>query len=287
MINRINYKNDKRDSDFEIIDLPTFFTTRPKSLLEKDFRLNFWSIIYITEGSGHHFVDFIRYPYKKGDIIFVQKNQVHHFEVNQIVKGWLIHLNEPFFYRIKGFKGDIFLDLVDQAAGIPVLPFKNGPDTTNRILIDLIHREYEQNVNSFDIELIASLFRSFILSLRPQLPVKKEIFQSKDYENFKTFRTLVETNYTTTRNVEDYANRMNLSRKTINQATRNVAGLSAKQFIINRITLEIKRHLSLGELMNYEIADLMGFDEPANMSKFFMRYEGLSPKDFRDDVQKR
>lgn len=284
MINRINYRNTERNSDFEIIDIRLFFSTRPKRLLQKDFRLNFWALIYISEGTGCHYLDFKRYEYKKGDIVFIQKNQVHRFEVNDEVRGWIIHINEPFFYLIKGFNGEVFLDFVDRAFGVPVLSFDTSAGSTNRVLIELIYKEYNKLDEMFDIELVAALFNGFILSLGDLVPAKEKIFFSKDYENFKRFRQLVEEHYAETRNVEDYSVMMNLSKKTVNQASRKVAGLSAKQFIINRIILEIKRYLSLGELLNYEIADVLGFDEPANMTKFFMRYEGLSPKDFRETL---
>ena len=284
-ISRIDYKNLKKNMDFEIVDIQLFFATRSHKHLQTDFRLNFWVIIYIIEGSGYHYVDFKGYPYNKGDIIFIQKNQVQHFEVNDSVKGYVMHINEPFFYRIEGFNGDIFLEFADKAFGSPVLSFDTSPDRTNRIVIDLIYREYNKNAENFNVELIATLFQGFILSLRSKAFDNDKMLLSKDYENFKLYRQLVEQHYMTTRNVEDYALMIHLSKKTINQATRKVAGLSAKQFIINRIVLEIKRHLSQGELMNYEIADLLGFDEAGNMTKFFKRYEGISPKEFREKIK--
>lgn len=283
-INRIDYKNLKKKTDFEIVDLQLFFATRPHNKLKRDFRMNFWIILYITEGSGYHHVDFQRYHYKEGDIIFVQKNQVQHFEINNELKGYALHINEPFFYRIEGFNGDIFLEFVDKAFGSPVLSFDTSKDRTNRILIDLMDREYNKTSENLNIELIATLFQGFILSLRNQVSGNEKILLSKDYENFKLYRHLVEEKFTITRNVEDYASMMHLSKKTINQATRKVVGLSAKQFIINRIILEIKRYLSQGELMNYEIADLLGFGEPANMTKFFKNYEGVSPKEFKEKI---
>ena len=283
-IDRIDFKNMKKTTDFEIVNLQLFYATRPHSHLEKDFRLNFWVIIYITEGSGYHYVDFQKHEYKKGDIIFVQKNQVQHFEVNSKVDGYILHINEPFFYRVEGFNGDIFLEFGDKAFGSPVLSYDTTLDSTNRVLIDLIYREYCKNEEGFNIELIATLFQGFILALRSQIAGNEKLLISKDYENFKLYRQLVEENFTKTRNVEDYANMMLLSKKTINQGTRRVVGLSAKQFIINRMILEIKRYLSQGELMNYEIAELLGFDEAANMTKFFMHYEGISPKTFRMNI---
>lgn len=284
-IKRVNYRNVQKQMDFEIVDVKLFFATRPKKKLESEFRLNFWSILYITEGSGDHYVDFVKYPYKKGDIIFVQMNQVHKYSVNSDVQGYLIHINEPFFYGIDGFNGDVFLEFVDRSFGSPVISFDTSTERTNRLLIDLIYREYSKNINELNVKLIATLFQGFILSLENQVPKNDKILESKDYENYKEYRKLVEEHYHETRNVEDYAKMMLLSKKTINQATRKVVGLSAKEYIINRIILEIKRYLSQGELMNYEIADLLGFGEAGNMTKFFKRYEGLSPKEFKEQIK--
>lgn len=283
-INRIDYKNLAKKTDFEIVDVQLFFATRSHKKLESDYRLNFWSIIYITEGSGVHYVDFEQYDYKKGSVIFIQMNQVQRFQVNPTVKGYILNIDEPFFYSVEGFGRDVFLEFVDRSFGSPLSFFDVSKNRTNRILIELIYQKYSKSAYDLNEKLIATLFQGLLLDLRDQSPSENVALKSKDYENFKTYRRLVESHYAETRNVEDYANMMMVSSKTINQATRKVAALSAKQYIVNRIILEIKRYLSQGELMNYEISDMLGFGEPANMTKFFKRYEGVSPKDFKESL---
>jgi len=283
-INKIHYKNSKRGLDFEIVDLRVFMSTRPHTLLSKDYRLTFWAILYIVEGEGHHSIDFIEYPYKAGDIIFIQKNQVHHFVVNESAKGYVIHINDPFFYEMKGVNSEIFHEFADASFGSPILTVDISGECTNRRLIDLIYKEYQQQSEKFNAQLIATLFQGFILSLHGQAQRDLKGKMSNDYEHFKEFRQLVEENYTTIKTVEEYALKMNLTKKTINCATRSIIDSSAKQFIIDRIILEIKRYLTQGELMNYEIATLLGFDEAANMTRFFKRYVGMSPKSFRESL---
>ena len=134
------------------------------------------------------------------------------------VNGYIIHINEPFFYRVEGFNGDIFLEFIDKSFGSSVLPFDLSTHSTNRILLELIYKEYSNIDNRFNIELIASLFQGLVLSLRADTPIQDKIFKTKDYDNFKTFRQLVEQHYTETRNVEEYAEMMKLSKKTINQS---------------------------------------------------------------------
>ncbi|WP_240840434.1 AraC family transcriptional regulator [Acidaminobacter sp. JC074] len=282
-IDRVDYKT-KKTLDFEIVDLNLFFSTRPKRMLEKDFRLNFWAILYIAEGSGYHHVDFNSYAYKKGDLIFVQKNQVHRFQVNKDVKGYILHINEPFFYKVEGLSEDLFLEFVDSALGSPVICLETSSSQTHRILLDLLYKEYSKRIERMNVELIASLFQSFIVSIKGDIQVKEKVYSSKEYEHFKVFRDFVEKHYFETRNVEDYAHMMHLSKKNINQVTRKVVGMSAKEFIIKRVILEIKRYLSQGDLMNYEISEILGFYEAANMTKFFKHYEGMSPKAFKETL---
>ena len=111
------------------------------------------------------------------------------------------------------------------AFSVPDLSFYVSLNSTNRELIDLIYKEYNESDEIFNIESISALFRGFILSLRGQCsPLKGKIFQSRDYENFKTFRQFVKDNYCKIRNEEDFSHLMKLSKKTINQVSRNVAG---------------------------------------------------------------
>ena len=281
-IKRIKYRNSMKEAaHFEIVDLQLFFATRSHWHLKRDFRLDYWLIIYITDGEGYHFVDFERYAYKAGDVIIIQKNQVQHFEINNVAKGYVIHINEPFFFEGEGISSKRFLEFFDRPYRLPILSIDNSDTTMNRAIIELIYKEYMKINDESNEDLIRSLFQSFILSLNDFYHKSDQSAETAVFRTYNQFRQLVEANYTEKKTVEDYAQMMLISKKTINNATRAIVGLSAKQYIINRIILEIKRYLSQGDLLNYEISDLLGFAEPANMTKFFKRYEGISPKEFR------
>lgn len=285
-IDRVAYKNAKKEMDFEIVDLQLFFSTRAKSFIEKDCRINFWTILFIIEGQGQHYIDFKKVEYHDNSVVFIQKNQVHRYVVNYQVKGYAIHINEPFFYLLNGFRSELFLDLIDQALGVPILFLEEGDVYTSKMLVDLLYREYSKRESMLNSELIATLFQGFVLSLKGIASIENNLLLSKDYEYYKAFRQLLEENYCKIRTVERYAELMKTSKKTINNATRKVSGLSAKEFIIERVVLEIKRYLSQGDLLNYEISEILGFDDAANMTRFFKKYTGLSPKKFRDELEK-
>jgi len=280
-IKRIHYrKSIKELENFEIVDLQFFFSTRPRRLLEKDYRLDFWSVLYISEGSGKHYIDFRPYEYKSGSVIFIRKNQVHRFEINPNVKGYIIHINEPMMLSLNYFN-DFKWDIIDSSYGSPVVNTVDGNNTTTRQLLELVYNEYKHFQEKDSSDFIKSLFESFILSVERDLTMSKNKVNIGDYSIFRQFRELVEDHYTERKSLAFYEKEIGVTKKTINLATRHMVDMSAKAFINERLYLEIKRYLSQGELMIYEIAEILGFDEPANMTKFFKRFENLSPKDFR------
>lgn len=58
-------------------------------------------------------------------------------------------------------------------------------------------------------------------------------------------------------------------------------GASAKQIIDQHVILEIKVLLQSTELSMQEIADRLGFPDQSYLGRYFKRYEGMSPGDYR------
>jgi len=286
-IRRINYKKQEQGfADFEMVDLHLFFSTTPSLMLEKDFRLNFWVILYITEGEGSHFIDFHEFKYKPGDILFIQKNQVQKFAVNLDVRGYIMHINEPFLVSLDQFGNNIFLEFIDRSGGSPVLSVNMDLASTNRKLVELLFSEYSRGHEHVEPQFIKSLFDSFILSLKQEFSFVDTVFTNADYKIFTEFREAVEIHYREHLTLDHYADLLAVTKKTINKATRAVVDLSAKEYVNNRLFLELKRFLSQGEMLIYEVSDYLGFDEPSNMTKFFKKHEGVSPKQFQKSLNK-
>ncbi|PAB60105.1 helix-turn-helix domain-containing protein [Anaeromicrobium sediminis] len=283
-IKRINFKRPEHKSfDFEIVGLQEFLKTRPTKHISKAFRLNFYSISYITSGKGAHEIDFKVYDFKTGDMIFIAQNQVHRFFPDTEATGYIIMFTEDYLYTNSEMNIHDFLDHFNMPLYNPIIETDVSEEASNRVLIDLIYKEYKAAHSTVKAQLLKSLFRSFMLTIRRFKKIDEQRETSGVYKRFVEFKNLVDIHFKEKKTVGEYAKIMLVSQKTINQATRTVVDLSAKQFIIDRILLEIKRYLSQGELTINEISDLMGFDEPSNLTKFFKRYEGVSPKEFRTE----
>ena len=101
-IPNVNFQNRRRkDYEFEIISNKIFF--RNKENHEPPFRphrISFYGILFTMEGEGAHWIDFERYPYKKGTVIFLSKEQVHAFERNDVREAHLWTFTEDFLKKI-------------------------------------------------------------------------------------------------------------------------------------------------------------------------------------------
>ncbi len=273
-------KSKSKSPDFEILPLDRFFATRAKDSLERDNRINFWTLLYIIEGEGYHSIDYIEHKYKSGDLIVIANSLVHSFRVNYNVKGYIIIINEPFFLENSEKYDMDMLSFFETPIGEPILHLDVSKELTSRNLIDLLYKEYINN-ESFNSKLLKSLFVSFVYSIRVENKDNILDFTTTLYQHYYNYRKLVNDNFTTLKNVSEYSTIMGLSKKTINKACRKCVGASAKSIITSRIILEAKRLILQEKLMMYEISDELGFDEPANFANFFKHNTGLTVKQFK------
>ncbi|MCL1060208.1 AraC family ligand binding domain-containing protein [Shewanella gelidimarina] len=70
-------------SGVEVLDLDIFYKKLSQCKFDpsKPHRINYFCFIYITHGEGGHFIDFQYHTFQKGSFIFVNKNQVHAFDL--------------------------------------------------------------------------------------------------------------------------------------------------------------------------------------------------------------
>jgi AraC-like DNA-binding protein len=89
------------------------------------------------------------------------------------------------------------------------------------------------------------------------------------------------TSFSATRRVEDYAERLGVSVRTLTRACLVATGCSAKQVVDARVALEAKRLLACTDEPVAAVGRQLGFTEPTNFGRFFVRETGMTPGDFR------
>jgi AraC family transcriptional activator of pobA len=108
-----------------------------------------------------------------------------------------------------------------------------------------------------------------------------EIHDTHEAERLRRFRHLIESHYLKHWPVERYARHLSLSETSLNRLCRRLAGVTAFDFIQQRLALEARRRLVYAANSVSGIAGELGFKDPAYFSRFFRRHSGVSPLEFR------
>ena len=281
-VKRIQFKfTKKRSLGFEIIPFKDFFKLKNIPLITKEYRIEFYNIIFIVKGEGVHEIDFVEYPYHTGDLILISKNRVHRFHYNEHLEGYFIMFTEEFLYEFLGDKAVEILDLFKQTYMNPIVQFMSKTESAENDQLRLLHNFYSQSDMELRGEVISSTFRTIILLIRQKYLKIEKVINQKNNNIFLQFANLVDTHIKKIKTVEAYADMMYVSKKTVNLMTRKAVDMSSKQFIIDRLILEIKRNLCFESKSIGEISDELDFTDASNMTKFFKRYTGITPNAFR------
>ncbi|MBX2880738.1 MAG: AraC family transcriptional regulator [Granulosicoccus sp.] len=278
------FPQDNRDHKIEMVDLVQL--SKRKSRLDHNpqqpHRVEFYVLIYIEEGAGKHFVDFTYHPFQAGDFIFIHKDQIQAFDLSHTLKGTAILFTTEFVEQLQAYMNfPLFSPYFLSDDKAPVFgPSKDVRLSCQNLLVEL-HQEAGRNEN--DNTILMSLFSVLIQLLGRARFQSDAVSVVKGRRRIDQFLTLVQQNYRQTRDAKDYARRLNMTYKTLNQICKAQTRKTAKQLIDGYVLLEAKRRLTLEEKSVQEIAFNMGFDDPSNFIKFFKRQSDRTPRQFQEN----
>lgn len=248
-------------------------------------KLNFFLILIITKDVYSHFVDFKSYQLSAGSALFVAKNQVHHFTKGlEEAEGFAIVFSSAFKDQYYFSSDNLKLNrLFNYHIESPIIHQKEmGLDSFIGIA-NKMYQEYTFPNNFAKSEMLRTLLQVLLIKAERAKDVQS-ISGAKTHwlELFRQFKDLLEKEYTNTRNSRIYASKLFISYKFLNDIVKKLTGRTVKVFIDDFVTMEIKRYLISTPLSIKEISYKTGFEEPANMVKFFKKNTQLTPLKFRE-----
>ncbi|MGZ3810313.1 MAG: helix-turn-helix domain-containing protein [Mucilaginibacter sp.] len=242
----------------------------------------FYHLVLFTKGGGTHSIDFKTFNVIPYQIYFMVPGQVHSWNFEGDVDGYLIHFSSSFFqsFLVKNNyleQFPIFNGIIEDAV-VNIKPEWQQKVTT---LFEEIVAESE-NPGRMGADLIrALLLQLFILISRMNTGNKEKQLPSYNYLLLKSFQQLIEKNFTTLKLPKDYAELLYITPNHLNAICNEVLGMTAGDVIRDRVLLEAKRSLINLDLGIAEIAYRLNFSDNSYFTKFFKKYTGLTPEEFR------
>ncbi|MFZ4758215.1 MAG: helix-turn-helix domain-containing protein [Burkholderiaceae bacterium] len=99
---------------------------------------------------------------------------------------------------------------------------------------------------------------------------------------YRLFKRELELTFGTHPTVAQLSRRLGFSESTLNRACRTAAGHSAKVLIDRRMALEAARMMVHSRASVAQVGHDLGFSEPTNFVRFFVRMIGTTPARFRE-----
>lgn len=268
----------------ELIDVTTLIEYN-KPFLTTVHRAEFHHIIWFQEGNPMHVVDFEKIPITPDSLLFIKKDIVHHFDPKHPFKAKALIFTDNF---IMGNPSDAQLFesslLFNELFGPQIIQMKQDPNLYN--IWNLLTTEFTHPKDQFQEELLKKHLQTFLLQAERINANRKQIDKKPGISLSRTlaFKKLLDQDFKTHKQVAHFAKLLQLNEKSLNKATTETLGKTAKQLIDARILLEAKRLLIHTNTSIKELGYALGFDEPTNFVKFFKKHTQQTPLFFKKQL---
>ncbi|MFE2062299.1 helix-turn-helix domain-containing protein [Streptomyces sp. NPDC059467] len=269
---------------FEVLDLAELRRRVPGAGLRRVHRADFHSLTLITRGTGEHTVDFVGHPCRPGTLLWVRPGQVQSFDPAGRLDGPHVLFTSAFPFRQGG------IDQLSAAWSWPSCWQLGTGDRYERFAVVLaeLTAEYARPPAQVSPDILRHLLAVLLLQAH-RLPQHGETVGdlSAGGEAYARFRVELERSFATVRRAEEYADRLGYTVKSLTRACLAATGHPVKHVIDTRVALEAQRLLAHTDDPVATVARRLGFSEPTNFGKFFLRLTGTTPGAFRRTQQGR
>ncbi|NDV81929.1 helix-turn-helix domain-containing protein [Bacteroides sp. 51] len=239
-------------------------------------RYDFHQVIWFMDAGKNntYFLDFNEYTIQDNQVVVLFPGQIDMLDIRD-KQGYVFAIHNDNFFNINqrlnsdllnGYFSNVFISL--------------PPDTKDTLqqLLQLMLKERDRNNRILLMESYMQAFLYHICSLFDSMDQSK----NRNELAIGKLMRLIDTNFIHQRESDFYARQLGVSIRKLNETSTVRTGKTVKQHLQDRLILEIKKEIRLGQKSLKEIAFDLGFSEPAYFTRFFKQQTGTTPTEFRD-----
>ncbi len=252
-------------------------------------RNNYYSLIWVLEGSGKVKADFAEYDFEAGSLFAFSPYQPFMFSTETDLNGVVIQFH-PDFYCIHMHQKEVACNgvLFNNIYQPPLTLIDNDSAKTLKMVIEQMKVEM-QNPALAQYELLVSYLKIFLitasrLKTEQQPEALSAVSNLKEPFVLQSLKDAIEKDFKTKHSPSDYAKTLNMSAKALAKITKTHFNKTLTELISERIIIEAKRELYLTNKAIKEIAYELGYEDEYYFSRFFKTNVDVSPQMFRETV---
>ncbi|HEY4110716.1 AraC family transcriptional regulator [Puia sp.] len=246
-------------------------------------RKDYYLFVLVRRGSSRHWVDSIPYTLKADTFYFTVPQQVHLKEEMRPMEGIALRFTEEFLQ-------------LEENRGLRESPLLQNPAGGHELQLSAADLQFVEDVlctmlaefrgsESWKNQMLTAQLRVLVIYLSRLYAVQFGVGANGDGRLFREFQTLVERHYREDHEVAAYAVRLHISAGHLNDRVKEQSGKTAIHHIHARILVEAKRQLLYTEQTVKEMADELGFVDPAYFNRWFKRLSGETPVQYRSTIR--
>ncbi|MGL4333000.1 MAG: helix-turn-helix domain-containing protein [Bacteroidales bacterium] len=250
-----------------------------KSLMQDN---SLYKFIWVQEGSLFVEVDHVITELQKDEIISLTPLQ--HVAIKEINGKYLCLGFNSIFYCIYGHDNEVSCNGLLFNGSSNVIRIQLTPEESVRLhTISDIFMDECVICDNLQEEMLRIVLKRFIITCtriaRNRFAVTEE--KEKSFDLIRQFYVLVDMHYKEKKQVQDYAEMLFRSPKTISNLFSEYHLPTPLRVIHERVDSEAKRLLLYTNKTAKEIADILGFEDLSSFSRFFKKMNKESLSEFR------
>ena len=249
--------------------------------LKDEINTQLFNVIWMQKGSSNYQIDFNNYQISSESIFFLAPGQIFKVNSESVRKGYRLAFSQDFYCiethaKETACNGILFNNIYETPF---IVPGDSGPelkDILNKMFIEF------ENPGVASREMILAYLRLFLVYCTRIKAEKVNVSGIPGNHNIsQKFSQLVEKNFRELHSVNEYADLLNISPKSLSKQLTKRSGVSPIELIRERIILEAKRELHYTDKSVKEIAYDLGFEDPAYFNRFFKKAAQITPRIFK------
>lgn len=248
--------------------------------------LTYYDITFITEGEGNFSIDNQTHKVIPCDVLFSKPGEIRNWDTGHIVNGYALIFEDEFLSSF--FKDPLF---VQHLSFFNVGRKSVGLHLSNELYVRMLQllSDIKTEIDSYkqnDVHVLrALLYEALMLLDRAYEKMLSDGSTHKEASNTRIskFMEWVGVDLREHHSVRYYADKLCITPNYLNEIVSSAMGISAKQYIQNKVVEEAKRLLVYTELPISEIAFELHFSTVSYFVRCFRQCTGETPLSYRKE----
>lgn len=256
-----------------------------RASLQRDKTL--YKFIWAQSGTLTLEIDHIPMRLEKDEIVTL--TPLHHLEVKEVDGEYLTFVFNSNFYCIYGHDNEVSCNgfLFYGSSQVMRLALSAGQSSNLHDIVRIFRQESVIHDNLQE-EMLRIVLKRFIITCtriaRQRFGVGQE--KEKTFDIIRQYYVLVDRHFKEKKQVQDYADILCRSPKTLSNLFSTCGLPSPLRVIHDRIEAEAMRLLLYTHKSAKEISSILGFEDLSAFSRFFKKMTGESVSDYRKRVKR-